>query len=213
MSCRTFLSVSLATLTLAQASAVVANGETRSVEVIRPAEQTSDIRRAAIDGKRFELGVYAGLLSVEDFNTNAVTGLSLNYHISTRFLAQLNYGLSSVERATFEEISGGDFLADDDRDFEYQSLLAGYRLMNGRSFLGARRKFNSHLYLLAGPARVSFAGEDNTGAVVGINYKTVLTDWLTLDLDFRDIIVEREFLGTDKRTHNIEMTLGLKVLF
>lgn len=208
-----YYSACLLALGLAQVSTAAADSEKRSVEPIKPPEQSSDIRRAAIDNERFEVGPFAGFLSVEDFDTNLVTGISVNYHVSSRFLAQFNYGLAVVERATFEDVSGGNFLSEDDRDFEYVSLLAGYELMQGRSFLGARRKFNSHLYLMAGPSQVSFAGEDNTGLVVGINYKVVANDWLTLDLDFRDIIVDREFLGTTKTTHNTQLTLGFNALF
>lgn len=213
MSRPAYFSACLFALGLTQASTALANNEERTVEVIKPAEQTSDIRRASLDGKRVELGVYGGFLSVEDFNTNGVAALSLSYHFSSRLLAQVNYGRSNVERATFEEVSGGDFLAESDRDFEYQSVLIGLRLMQGRSFLGARRKFNSYLYLMAGPSQVSFAGQDNTGVVFGISYKTVLTDWLTLDLNFRDIVVDREFLSYEKTTHNTELTFGLNALF
>lgn len=183
-----------------------------SVEVIQPVEQTSSIRRAAIEGGQFEFGPYVGLLSVEDFNTNPVMGLFVAYHVNDRFLAQLDYGQSTVDRASFEEVSEGTFLSDSDRDFSYQSVLAGYNLMHGRSFLGERRKFNSNLYLIGGAAKVDFAGEDNIGFVYGINYKTVLKGWLTLDLNFRDFVVDRDFLGDSKATHNIEVSLGINIL-
>lgn len=189
-----------------------ANDE-RRVEAIKPEEQTTRASRAAIDSERFEAGLYGGILSVEDFGTQGVGGFSVNYHFNSHFLAQINYGRSDVERATFEEVSGGDFLAESDRTFEYRSLLGGYRLMEGRSFLGERRKFNSYLYIMAGASQISFAGEDNSGIVVGLTYKTVLTDWLTLNLDFRDIILDREFLDDTKTTHNTELTLGLSALF
>lgn len=185
----------------------------RNANVIKPVERTSRIKPAAIDTEKFELGAYLGFLSVEDFNTNRVAGLSLNYHISVQFLAQINYGQSTVERATFEEVAEGNFLSNRDREFNYQSLSAGYNLLHGRSFLGAQRKFNSHVYLMAGAAQVSFAGQDNTGLVLGVNYKTVVTDWLTVNLDFRDLIVDREFLGNRKTTHNTELSLGVSALF
>lgn len=188
-------------------------GEGKTVEVIKPTEQTTDIRPAAIDSERFELGVYAGFISVEDFSTHSVTGITLSYHISDRFLAQLNYGRSNIERAAFEEVVGGEFLAEKDRNFDYQSLLAGYELLQGRSFLGRKRKLNSHIYLMAGAGNVSFAGADSGAAVLGINYKTVLTDWLVINLDFRDILFDREFLGRSKATHNTEITLNLNAMF
>lgn len=214
MPCSTIRSACLMTLGLTVlASPAFSNSAGKTVEVIKPKEQISDIKPAAIDTERFELGPYVGFLSVEDFNTNTVAGLSLSYHINSRFLTQLSYGQSSVGRATFEEVAEGDFLSEKDRDFDYQSLLAGYNLMQGRSFLGQRRKFNSHVYLMAGAANVSFAGQDKTGLALGITYKTVVTDWLVVNLDFRDIMVDREFLGNSKTTHNTEIGLNITAMF
>lgn len=195
------------------ASAALGGPDGSSFEVIKPEEKPSKIKPAAIDSEKFELGPYVGMLSVEDFNANRVVGLSLNYHMSKRFIFQLNHGESTVSRATFEEVSEGNFLSKNDRDFEYSTLLAGYKLMHGRSFLGESNKFQSDIYLMLGAASVDFAGDDGTGAVFGINYKTTITDWLTLNLDFRDIIVDRDFLGSNKTTHNTEITLGINALF
>ena len=198
---------------MASADLAIGAPDGKTFEVIKPEEQNSSIKPAAIDSEKFELGAYVGILSVEDFNANRVAGLSLNYHISSRFMAQLNYGESSVARATFEEVSEGNFLSEKDRDFKYRSLLAGYSLMQGRSFFGENYKFRSDIYLMLGAAQVEFAGEDNNGMVFGINYKTTMTDWLTLNLDFRDIVVDRAFLGGNKSTHNTEFTVGVSAIF
>lgn len=183
------------------------------VEVVKPPERTERARRAAIDSGSFEVGLYAGALSVEDFSTQLATGLTLSYHISSRFMVQALYAQSDIERATFEEIADGDFLSDSDRTFERMSVLAGYRLTEGRSFLGGERRFNSYIYALAGPSRVSFAGEDNTGLALGLSYKTVLHHRVTLNLDMRNITVRRSFLGDEKTTHNTELALGLNLMF
>ncbi len=191
----------------------LAQEQSARVEVVKPPERTERARRAAIDSEHFELGAYFGALSVEDFSTELSGGITLNYHISSRFMVQGHYAQADIERATFEEVSGGNFLSEADRTFEHLSVLAGYRLAEGRSFFGGDRKFNSYLYALAGPSQVSFAGEDNTGLILGLSYKTVLTDWATLNLDVRDIVVNRSFLGDDKTTHNTELALGFNLLF
>ncbi|MGM8227153.1 outer membrane beta-barrel domain-containing protein [Cellvibrio sp. ARAG 10.3] len=188
-------------------------GNDKPVTVIEPDKSMPTIQVAAIDTEKFELGAYVGLLSVEDFNTNPVTGVSFTYHINRKFIAQANYGISTVGKAAFEEVAGGNFLADDEYDFEYINLLAGYNLLDGRSFLGKRHKFNSAIYLLAGVADVSFAGNDKTGMVIGASYRAVVTDWMTINLDLRDTIVDREFLGDSKKTNNTEMLIGVNALF
>lgn len=183
----------------------------KPIKVIDPDKKVTTVQAAAIDTEHFELGVYAGLMAVEDFNTNPVTGISFSYHISRKFLAQVNYGRSSVERAAFEEFNDQYFL--EDYDFKYVNLLAGYNLLDGRSFLGKRHKFNSAIYLMAGVADVSFANNDSTGMVLGVSYRAVITDWLTLNLDFRDTIFNREFLNDEKKTNNTEVLIGFNALF
>ena len=190
-----------------------AASQSEPVQVIKPEEQTSYIKPAEIDTEHFELGVFSSALSVEDFSTNLAVGLSFAYHINDRFFAQLHYGQATIDRATFEDVAGGDFLADEDRDFTYQSLTGGYTLMHGRSFFGAGPKFNSRIYVMGGPAKVSFAGQDSNGVMFGIGYKTVMTDWLAIDVGFRDIVADREFLGTSKTTHNTELSIGLNAFF
>ncbi len=184
-----------------------------SVRIIEPDKTVTTAQPAAIDTERFELGGYIGFLAVEDFNTNPVVGLSFAYHVAPDWLVMANYGVSEVSRASFEEISGGNFLASGDYDFETFSFIGGYRLLEGRSFLRKRAKYNSGIYALAGVGSVQFAGEDNVSLVFGASYRTVLTDWLTVNLDFKNHHVERNFLNDSKRTNNLEFAVGFNALF
>ena len=184
-----------------------------SITIIQPDKTVEKAEFAAIDTERFELGVYTGSLSVEDFGNSAVTGLAFTFHIDPRFIAQLGYGQSDVGRAAFEEALGNDFLSDSDKEFTYTHVTAGYRLFYGRSFFGARNKFNTNLYLTAGLGNVEFAGDTQTGLVLGATYKVVLNDWLTCDIHLRDHIFEREFLDDKKTTQNVELAVGINFLF
>lgn len=167
---------------------------------------------AAIDDERFELGLFTGSLSVEDFGSSGLAGVELGYHLSPRWLIQASYGQSEVDEATFER---GDrrFLAEEDRDFEYFAIVAGYRIFDGRSFFRASNKFNSYIYLLAGPEHVSFADNDEWGLNFGLSYRLVLTDWLTANVDFREHMFERDFIGDEKQTLNTEFRIGFNALF
>lgn len=183
----------------------------KPVKIIEPNKPVTSVQAAAIDTEKFELGVYGGLISIEDFNTNTVTGLSFSYHITGSFLATLNYGTATVSKAAFEDVAGLNFL--EDYDFTYTSILAGYKLVDGRSFLRKRHKFNSAIYLQAGAAQVEFAGQDNAGLVIGASYRTVITDWLTMNLDIRDTMVDVELNNNSKKTNNTEMAIGINALF
>lgn len=184
-----------------------------SNDVIQPQHQTPNTKSAAIDSEKFELGAFIGTLSIEDFSSNTVAGVSLNYHLNQKLLVQLNYGESEVGETTSEAVTGTNLLSSKDRRFRYYNFLAGYKLFPGRSFLGSKRKFNSDIYLLAGVNNIEFAGESKSGITLGASYRIVLSDWLTCNLDFRDHIVERNYLNQSKTTQNTEMTLGFNILF
>ncbi len=193
----------------------IANGDDGSVRIIEPKKEVPVAESASIDTEQFELGLFGGFLAVEDFNTNPVVGVSFSYHITPAFLAQLNYGESEVDRATFEENAGSgfNFLSNDDRNFEYYNILAGYRVLRGRSFIGRNKKYNSDIYVLGGFGAVDFAGDTNVSIVLGTSYRVVLTDSLVANIDFRGHSVDRDFLNDDKRTFNTEFLFGLNWLF
>lgn len=189
-----------------------ASGQSENtVRIIEPKKDVEVAKAAAIDDERFELGGFTGVLAVEDFNANLAWGLSLTYHISTRFVAQVNYGVSDIEKATLE--GDNNFLSDSDREFIYTNFLAGYKILPGRSFLGKSTKYNSDIYLLGGLGRIEFAGDTNTSFVFGTSYRVVFTDALTGNLDFRGHMVDRDFLDDDKTTFNPELVFGLNILF
>ncbi len=184
-----------------------------SVTVIQPTKKVNKVTPLAIDTEKFELGLFLGMLSVEDFSTNPSQGISFTYHIDSKFIAQVDYGISDVGRATFEDVVDGDFLSDADEKFKYFQVLAGYQVFHGRSFLGSKKKYNSHLYAMAGIENVQFAENSEIGFVFGTNYKIVITDWLTWNINLRDHVFTRDFIANSKTTNNIEMTIGFNALF
>jgi len=181
--------------------------------IIEPEKQTQPVKAAKIDTEMFELGVSLGFLNVEDFNTNPVYGLSFTYHIDSKYIAQLHYGASDVDKATFEELAGSNFLRDSDREFKYFELTGGYKVLHGRSFLNSKTKLNSSIYLIAGLGQVQFADNSSTGFIFGASYRNVLTDWLTMNIDIRDHVMSRDFINDSKTTNNTEFVVGLNALF
>jgi outer membrane beta-barrel protein len=167
---------------------------------------------AAVDGEQFEVGLYTGILAVEDFGSEALTGIELTYHLRKNWLVQGSYGRAQVDPAAFET-SQRQFLSGGDRDFEYLALTGGYRLFGGRSFWSSDARFNSAIHVMAGPERVSFAGGDEWGLNAGLSYRLVFADWLTANVDFREHFVERDFLGDSKNTVNTELRIGINALF
>ena len=189
-------------------------GGGKSVRIIEPEKDVPIAKAAAIDDEKFQIGVFTGFLAAEEFNTNPVLGASLVYHINDRWIGQLNYGSSDVDKATFE--GDNNFLTDSQREFSYTALLAGYRILKGRSFWGKKDKFNSDLYLLAGLGRVDFGRtKSNTSFVIATSYRVVLTDSLVANLDFRGHSVDGIEISEneDQNTFNTELVFGLNFLF
>ncbi|MGH1487058.1 MAG: outer membrane beta-barrel domain-containing protein [Cellvibrionaceae bacterium] len=217
-----YLSLVLCSLFLS--AAVTAQGSGSSVKIIEPKKDVKIAKSAAIDDEKFELGLFTGILAVDEFNDNPVYGISFSYHMTPKFLLQLNYGESETRTPTFEKNATPDpdnpFLTDSQRTFEYVNLLAGYRVLRGRSFFGRNSKYNSDIYLMFGVDSVDFAqGSSNTGIVIGTSYRVVLTDSLTMNVDFRGHAVDREFNilsgaeGNKESTFNTELIVGLNLLF
>lgn len=203
--------ISCALLVLTATVSAEGDGTRKPVKIIEPNKSAPQLQAAAIDTENFELGVYTGLLSIEDFNTNVVTGIAFNYHLSNRFILQAAYGETEVDQAAFEKVANGKFL--NDYDFTYFDLTIGYKILDGRSFMGKRHKYNSALYFLGGAADVSFADNNEIGIVLGTSYRTVITDWMTLNIDIRNTTVDMQLIDVTRKTNNTELNVGLNALF
>lgn len=182
----------------------------RGVRIVEPAPVEQ--RAEPFSSGRIEAGFYTGSLSVEDFGSNLLVGVELTYYLDPRWFIQANYGVSEVDRAAFET-SDRQFLASSDRDFEYFSIMGAYRIVQGRSFFGERHKFDSGVYALLGPNRVSFADNTEWGLSFGISYRMAFTEWLSGNMDFREHVFERDFIGDKKHTMNTEFRIGINVQF
>ena len=192
----------------------IGNAGKKKVTVITPKKEITKVDSAQIDDEHFEIGVFVGSMSIEDFSTVVLVGASASYHINSRFMASLRYGQTSQARAYFERLNEDtNFVPEDEKDIRYIALEGSIKLLESRSFLGKRHKYNSRLYLDVGIESIDFIGESDIGLGLGFNYKVVLTDWLTSNLIFKDHIVKRELLGESRLTHNLEASLGFNVLF
>ncbi|MBX2807577.1 MAG: outer membrane beta-barrel domain-containing protein [Cellvibrionaceae bacterium] len=220
-----FFSVTFASVIVSCAAQAATIGDQASADalttkpksIIAPEKEVVLAKSAAIDDEKFELGIFTGVLAVEDFSSNKTLGLSLSYHISPRWMVQFNYADATVDRSATERQNETDFLIGD-RDVSYYHFLAAYRLLSGRSFLGKNNKYNSDLYFLSGLGSVALSDDDNASVVIGTSYRVVLTDALVANLDFRGHSVRRSaagrnFLDDGKRTFNSELALGINLLF
>jgi outer membrane beta-barrel protein len=183
-------------------------------EVIQPDVSRRDIVVPHIDSNDVELGVYTGVLSVEDFGSNSVRGARLAYHLTEDFFVEGAIGRSTVSDEQFRDnlLPSGIF-ATPEVDFKYYLVSIGYHFLPGEVFVGKSYAFGSGVYLIAGVGHVEFADISATAFSAGLGVRALPTDWLSIRVEMRDHIFDQDVLGTNKSTHNFEFTFGLSAYF
>jgi outer membrane beta-barrel protein len=197
-------------------AALAAEAETDSTaqQVIKPELKRRQIDVDQIDTEDFEVGIYGGILSVEDFGANAVVGARLAYFVTENVFFEAAYGQSTTTETSYERLSGGaPLLTPAERKLTYYNVSLGYNLFPGEAFLGRNWAFNTALYVIAGVGSTRFAGDNRFTWNVGAGYRFLATDWLAIHLDVRDHVFEMDLLGDKKTTHNLETHTGLTVFF
>lgn len=189
-------------------------GAGRPDQVIDPEIERREIKEAKIDSENFELGVFAGILSIEDFGANAVYGARLAFHVTEGFFVEATAGMSEAGLTSFEIPSGAARLINDaERRLTYYNLNLGYNILPGEAFLGEGRAYNTNLYLIAGLGSTRFAGVERFTVNYGAGFRFLLSDTLAIHIDFRDHLFNFDLLGRQKTVHNLEGHLGLTVFF
>jgi outer membrane beta-barrel protein len=190
-------------------------GKPGAVQVIAPEVKPREISEAKIDTELFEVGLFAGVLDIDNFGSAAVYGLNASFHATEDFFLQANYGRSKAGNTSFEDLSGDNvrLLTDSERDYTYYDFLFGYNIFPGEVFMTSRLTFNSAFYLVGGVGNTKFGGEDNYTTTVGTGYRIILRDWLAWHIDFRDHIFNSDIINDSQTTHNIELSSGVSFFF
>lgn len=181
-------------------------------QVIEPEVQRRDIDVAKIDTEDFEITLFYGLMSVEDFESNSVWGARFAYHISEWFFTEATYAQTDVGTSSFEKLGGGAVLLSD-RELTYYDLSIGYNLFPGEVFFGSKRAWNSSVYLIGGLGSTDFAGDNEFTVNFGFGIKILPTDSIAVRLEARDYLFDTEITGENKTTHNLQGTLNISYFF
>ncbi|RBP33387.1 outer membrane beta-barrel protein [Marinobacter pelagius] len=190
-------------------------GGSAPVQVIEPDIEPRSISEADIDAEFFEVGAFAGMLTIDNFSSEPLVGVSAAFHATEDFFLQFNYGMSEAGLTSFEELSGANvrLLTDEDRDYSYYDFLVGYNIFPGEIFFSDSLTFNSAFYLVGGVGNTEFGGESNFTTTVGTGFRIVLLDWLTVHVDFRDHMFDSDLIRESQLTHNIELSSGITLFF
>jgi outer membrane beta-barrel protein len=182
--------------------------------VIEPDVQRREIDPPRIDTEDFEVGVFAGQLSIEDFGVNTVAGARFAYHVTEGLFVELTAGRSDAELTSFERLSGAaQLLTDSEREYSYYNVSLGYNILPGEHFIGRRRAMNTQTYVIGGVGKTKFAGDDRFTINFGVGMRLMPLDWLAVHGDIRDHVFDIDLLGEEKTSHNLEATLGVTFFF
>jgi outer membrane beta-barrel protein len=193
---------------------VVAEEPQAEPSIVEPQVTRREVKTPKIKAKDFELGAYFGALSIQDFGTNAVYGVSGAYHVSEDIFLQGYVGRSKAGTTSLEDVFPDiTVVSESGRRFTYYDLDVGYNVLPGEIFLGRGRAFNSALYVTVGMGDVKFADKDQFALNFGVGERLLITDWLAMHLDVRDHIFETDLTGRTKNVDNIEATIGLTVFY
>jgi outer membrane beta-barrel protein len=181
-------------------------------QVIQPDLERRDIKIPRIDTENFEVGFFSGILSVEDFGSESVSGARFAYHITEDFFVEVEVAESTVSDSSFRDL-GAPLFPNEDEDLEYYSVSIGYNVFPGEIFIGKKRAMTSAVYLLAGVGNTDFIDEDLTTINFGIGFRILPTDWLAFHVDMRDYVWDSDLVGRNERTNNFELSLGFTAFF
>jgi outer membrane beta-barrel protein len=188
--------------------------DTGQPPVIEPDIERREIKTPKIDTEDFEVGIFAGEISVEDFGVNTVAGAKFAYHMTEGFFLEVAAGQTETEPTSFERLSGAaQLLTDDEREYTYYNLSFGYNIFPGESFVGKDRALNTATYLIAGVGKTTFAGDDRFTMSFGMGMRLMPLDWLAVHADVRDHIFDIDLLGQEKTSHNVELNVGVTFFF
>jgi len=190
-----------------------ANGLALEPLIVREPER-KEVKIDRLDNENFEIGAFGGVLSVEDFGSNAVFGARAAYHITEDFFVEGTYASSRLGQTSFERLSGGaQLLTDEERDLAYYNVGLGVNILPGEAFITDRWAFKGGLYLIAGIGSTEFGGDDRFTVNAGLGYRLAAYDWLAFRVDVRDHVFKTDLLGESETKHNFELSAGMTVFF
>ncbi len=182
--------------------------------VIKPDLERRQLGINKIDTENFELGLFYGLQTIQDFGANDLFGIRGAYHATEDVFLEFTYGESRGGKTTYERISGGaPLLSKKEREYRFYSLDVGWNILPGEVFLWDAFHFTSALYLVAGVGSTSFGGDDWFTVNVGAGYRILFTDYFAVHVDARDYLFDRNLFGFEETTNNLEFSLGMSFFF
>lgn len=177
------------------------------------ASAQDDVQASDLDTEVFSLGVFTGILNIEDFGSEWLIGLSGTFQASENFFLQYNYLWADTERSSFEE-SQGSYFSGDDREFSHYDLLVGYNIFQGEVYPSEGSANLSSLYVVGGVGETDFGGEKSFTFTYGLGYQAAVTRQVVLNADYRIYRYDSSLIRDEEETtQNAQFSVGVNYLF
>ena len=204
------LTLALAAPAFAQTSPSTQAPRPSNEQVVVPQVERRDVKLPKFPSKDFEVGLFGGVYSTENFGASGIAGLRVGYHITEDFFVQGNLAQTKVSDEAFRQLlPGGGIFPNPKETLSYYNLSAGWNLLPGEGFIGANRAKATALYVLAGVGSTKLVERRRQTINFGIGLRMLLADRWGVQVELRDHMFSTDLLGPKQSTHNVELTGGL----
>ena len=202
--------------------ALLAHGSARAADapaadtpdqVIVPQVERRDVHKPKYPSNDFEVGLFGGTYSSQNFGTSFNWGARLGYDITEDFFVEATYGRTKVSDKAFRQILPGGIFTSEQEKLKYYDLSLGWNFLPGEIFIGKNWAKASTMYAIAGIGNTSFDSQRMQTWNFGVGAKLFLADWVALRADVRDHIYTLDLLGKRGSTQNPEVTVGFAFFF
>ena len=180
---------------------------------LSPEIERRDFSIPNIDTENFEIGIFYGVLSVENFGANFIKGFNMSFFATEDFFITANAGFSIVDDGVYRRLNLPLFGDSGKRDLAEYSVLLGWNVMAGEFFWIDKQAFTSDLYLLAGQGTVKLDSEEYSSYVAGLGVRIIPRDWFAIRFEAKLSEYKSNILGYEKHNHNMDIVTGVSVFF
>ncbi len=181
--------------------------------VVEPQVARRDLKLPKYPSRDFEIGLFTGIYSTQNFGSSSVSGVRLGYHITEDVFFTGQYGTTKVSDESFRQILPGGIFVNRSETLKYYTLAMGYNLLPGEVFFGAGNAKLSQGYVLVGAGTTDFAGQRKQTIDLGFGLRLLWNQRFALQTEVRDHMFSLDLLGRRDTTHNPEITFGLTLIF
>ncbi|MFT6266948.1 MAG: outer membrane beta-barrel protein [Oleiphilaceae bacterium] len=178
--------------------------------LVEPDVKPQIVDESVIDTENFEVGMFVGVINIEDFESSALMGIRVAYHVSDSLFFEANIGMAEGGDTSAEKLGGFDLLSD--RDYTYYNFGLGFNAPGQTFFLGDYT-FNNNIYFVGGVGSTEFGGDSELTVNFGAGYQLLVNDWMSLHVTGRQHLMRTDLTGEDKLVFNTELSTGLSFFF